>query len=62
MNGESGKGDTYRTVDRDSYAKNYDRIFGIRNQAWYACPIHPEQPMNDRVPCSKCEAEKPKAA
>lgn len=26
--GDAGKGDRYRTVDREQYEKNYDAIFG----------------------------------
>ena len=27
MNGQAGKGDTYRSVDRKKFNENYDRIF-----------------------------------
>ena len=28
MNGQAGKGDTYRPVDPKKWSENYDRIFG----------------------------------
>jgi hypothetical protein len=28
MNGQAGKGDTYRPVDSKKWSQNYDRIFG----------------------------------
>jgi hypothetical protein len=33
MNGEAGKGDAYRPVDKEKYDRGYLRIFGIR------CPV-----------------------
>ena len=30
MNGEAGKGDTYRPIDQEKYARNYLRIFGVK--------------------------------
>jgi hypothetical protein len=32
MNGQAGKGDTYRPVNRDKYNENYDRIFCKKKQ------------------------------
>jgi hypothetical protein len=29
MNGESGKGDTYRPVNKEAYDRGYLRVFGI---------------------------------
>lgn len=31
MNGEAGKGDTYRPVDKKRFDLNYERIFGKGN-------------------------------
>ena len=30
MNGEAGKGDRYRPVDREAFSKNYEEIYGDR--------------------------------
>jgi hypothetical protein len=32
MNGEAGKGDTYRRVDPRKWSENYDRIFGKKSK------------------------------
>jgi len=32
MNGQAGKGDRYRRVDRGKWNRNYDRIFGKRKR------------------------------
>ncbi len=32
MNGEAGKGDTYRPVNHKTWAENYERIFGKKNK------------------------------
>ena len=31
MNGQAGKGDTYRPVDQKKWDENYERIFGKKN-------------------------------
>lgn len=31
MNGQAGKGDRYRPVDKKKWDENYDRIFGRKN-------------------------------
>lgn len=33
MNGQAGKGDTYRKVDPQKWSENYDRIFGKKNKS-----------------------------
>lgn len=32
MNGEAGKGDTYRPVNKKVFDQNYERIFGKRKR------------------------------
>jgi hypothetical protein len=32
VNGNAGKGDKYRPVDRKKYYENYDRIFGKKKE------------------------------
>lgn len=32
MNGQAGKGDTYRPVDQKKWSENYDRIFGKKKK------------------------------
>jgi hypothetical protein len=31
MNGQAGKGDTYRPIDRQKWDENYERIFGKKD-------------------------------
>jgi hypothetical protein len=33
VNGEAGKGDSYRPVDRTMWSKNWDAIFGKKKKA-----------------------------
>ena len=49
MNGQAGKGDSYRPVDQKKYQRGYDAIFSN-------CPDHPNYKglQKPRVDCPVC--------
>lgn len=56
MNGEAGKGDTYRPVDQQRYSENWERIFGKqeRMQTWWTCERCGKSSRNGDTPCPVC--------
>lgn len=43
MNGEAGKGDTYRQVDQKKWDENYERIFGKKKKPNRLLSGHPDR-------------------
>ena len=57
MNGDAGKGDTYRPVDWTRYAAGYTRAFGPVTVTRLWCPEH-DQTFPLGAKCPICEQEK----